>query len=61
MIDEKEFQRWFKQAEHNLKSSKADAEDGDYDWACFKAQQASEIAILSFIEGEFKNAKGNRR
>jgi HEPN domain-containing protein len=59
MIDEKEFQRWFKQAEHNLKSSRADAEDGDYDWACFKAQQASEMAIKALIVSFGKIIKGH--
>lgn len=49
MFDEKEFLRWFKQAEHNLESAKRDAAEGDYDWACFKAQQAAEIAIKAFI------------
>lgn len=59
MVDDKEFERWFKQAKHNLKSSKSDAKEGDYDWACFKAQQASEIAIKALIVSLGKIIKGH--
>lgn len=59
MIDEKEFHRWFSQARHNLKSSKSDAEDGDYDWACFKAQQAAEISIKALIVSLGKIVRGH--
>ncbi|MCX7912969.1 MAG: HEPN domain-containing protein [Thermodesulfovibrionales bacterium] len=59
MIDEKEFFRWFKQAEHNLRSAKSDAKDGSFDWACFKAQQAAEIAIKGLIVSLGKIVKGH--
>jgi HEPN domain-containing protein len=59
IIDEKEFQRWFKQSEHNLKSAKADAKAQYYDWACFKAQQASETAIKALIVSLGKIVKGH--
>jgi HEPN domain-containing protein len=59
MIDEKEFLRWFKQAEHNLKSAKSDAKDGSFDWACFKAQQAAEMAIKALIVSFGKIVKGH--
>ena len=59
MIDEKEFYRWLKQAEHNFKSAKSDADEGDYDWACFKTQQASEIAIKALIVSLGKIVKGH--
>jgi HEPN domain-containing protein len=59
MIDEEEFHRWLRQAEHNLKSAKSDAEQGDYDWACFKAQQASEIAIKALTISMGKIIKGH--
>lgn len=51
MINEKEFYRWFKQAEHNLKSAKSDGEDEVYDWACFKVQRfTSHIGALTAID-----------
>lgn len=59
MLDEKEFFRWFKQAEHNLKSAKSDAEDESFDWACFKAQQASEMAVKGLIASLGKIVKGH--
>jgi predicted nucleotidyltransferase len=62
MINEKEFYRWFKQAEHNLKSAKSDGEDEVYDWACFKVQRfTSHIGALTAIlygssaRGDFKD------
>lgn len=48
-FNHKEFRRWFQQAEHNFHSACRDAEEGDFDWACFKAQQAAELAIKSII------------
>ncbi|MCX8030273.1 MAG: HEPN domain-containing protein [Thermodesulfovibrionales bacterium] len=59
MIDEKEFFRWFKQAEHNLRSAKSDAQDDSFDWACFKAQQAAEMAVKALIVCLGKIVKGH--
>jgi HEPN domain-containing protein len=44
-----EWQRYRRQAIHSLESAKRDQAEGDHDWACFKAQQASELAIKGYI------------
>jgi hypothetical protein len=49
-LDREEFGRPFSQARHTLDSARRDAEEGDYDWAAFKAQQAAE-SILAWVEG----------
>ena len=36
---------WLHQAEGDLQHAKNARKDGDYDWACFAAQQASEKAV----------------
>jgi len=36
---------WFEQAKSDLKHARNSLEDGDYDWACFAAQQSAEKAI----------------
>ncbi|MGQ9530538.1 MAG: HEPN domain-containing protein [Candidatus Bathycorpusculaceae bacterium] len=50
-FDETEYKRWMSQAEHSLESSKRDMEVGDYDWGCFKAQQAAEFAVKALLYG----------
>ncbi len=50
------YQDWLKQAHSDLKHSQNAREDGDFDWACFAAQQAAEKAVKALIEffgGEF--------
>mgnify|MGYP000312404807 CR=1 FL=1 len=51
MLDENEFERWMKSARATLKSAEGDLERGDYNWACFKAQQAAEFAIKALLHG----------
>lgn len=58
MIDEEEFNRWMKQAEHTLASARRDLRDGDFDWACFKAHQAAEYAIKAFLRALGREAFG---
>ncbi|MGH7495993.1 MAG: HEPN domain-containing protein [bacterium] len=43
-------QDWLKQALSDLKHSKNTREDGNYECACFAAQQASEKAVNALIE-----------
>ena len=40
---------WLKQAEGDLQHSKNASASGDYDWACFAAQQAAEKAVKGLI------------
>jgi HEPN domain-containing protein len=49
--DEEEYERWMKQAEATLASAKRDKEAGDYNWSCFKAQQAAEFAVKGLLYG----------
>jgi HEPN domain-containing protein len=43
-----------KQAEATLASAKRDKEAGDFNWSCFKAQQAAEFAVKDcFMESVF--------
>ncbi|MEA3345737.1 MAG: HEPN domain-containing protein [Chloroflexota bacterium] len=51
LFDEEEYSRWLEQAEHTLASARRDTEAGDYDWACFKAQQAAEYAVKGLLWG----------
>jgi HEPN domain-containing protein len=44
-----EWERYRRQAEHTLASARRDRNAGDHDWACFKAQQAAELALKGFI------------
>jgi HEPN domain-containing protein len=41
--------RWLKQAEKDLASAKNSLESGDYEWACFQAQQSAEKALKSVL------------
>ncbi len=59
VLDEKEFDRWMRQAEHNLASAERDAYEGDYGWACFKAQQAAEMAVKALLLGLGQPAWGH--
>ena len=47
------------QAEHNLESAERDAEDGDFAWACFKAQRAAELAVKALLLGLGQPARGH--
>jgi len=49
--DEEEYERWMRQAEATLASAKRDKEAGDYNWSCFKAQQAAEFAVKGLLYG----------
>ena len=59
LFDEEEFNRWFNQAEHTLKSAEKDMKSGDYNWACFKCQQAGEYGVKALLRGLGKPALGN--
>lgn len=45
----REFDRWMAQARRNLESAVHDMESGYYEWACFKAQQAAELAVKALL------------
>lgn len=51
MMDIPEFEKWFNQATHTYDSAKRDYEDTDFNWACFKCQQAANSALNAFLRG----------
>jgi len=51
VLDEEEYLRWVRSAESTLRSARGDWERGDYNWACFKAQQAAEFAVKGLLHG----------
>lgn len=59
MMDVSEFKRWFNQAVHTYESAKRDYEDTDFDWACFKCQQAAEFALKALLRGVGKLGIGH--
>ncbi|MEM2106993.1 MAG: HEPN domain-containing protein [Candidatus Bathyarchaeia archaeon] len=51
MLDEDEYERWMRASKEALVSAKGDLERGDYNWTCFKAQQAAEFAARALLHG----------
>jgi HEPN domain-containing protein len=41
---------WLRQAEADLRHARNALDDGDYEWACFAAQQAAEKAVKAVIQ-----------
>ncbi|MGB9718955.1 MAG: HEPN domain-containing protein [Thermoproteota archaeon] len=41
--------RWLKQAERDLKAARDSFNSGNYEWACFQAQQAAEKALKAVL------------
>ncbi len=58
-FDTDEYSRWLGQAKHTLGSAERDTAEGDFDWACFKAQQAGEYALKALLRGFGKPAYGH--
>ena len=46
-----EARRWLMQALRDLKAATDSLEDGNYEWACFQAQQAAEKAVKALLYG----------
>ena len=59
LLDEEEYLRWFNSALRTLSSARGDLERGDYNWACFKAQQAAELAVKALLRGLGLSAYGH--
>lgn len=59
MFKRSEWERYLSQAMHTIASARRDIEDGDYAWACFKSQQAAEMAVKGFIRGQGGLATGH--
>ena len=59
LLDESEYGRWLEAARRTLESAGGDLGRGDYDWACFKAQQAAELAVKGLLHGVGAHAYGH--
>jgi len=59
MLDEGEYSRWIGSAHKTLESAQRDYEDGDYNWACFKAHQVAEKALKAILWGIGKPRTGH--
>ncbi len=44
-----EWTRYRRQARHTLQSALGDRDSGEFDWACFKAHQAAELAVKGYV------------
>ncbi|ASJ10324.1 DNA-binding protein [Thermococcus sp. P6] len=51
MFKESEYERWMKEARRTLKSAYLDLQQGYYEWASFKSQQAGELAVKAILRG----------
>lgn len=51
LLDEREYERWMRSSRKTLSSAMADAGREDFNWACFKCQQAAEFAIKALLRG----------
>lgn len=58
-FDRSEYERWQRQSEHTRASAERDRTAGDYDWACFKAQQSVEYMAKAVLRGLGKPAVGH--
>lgn len=58
-FDADEYNRWLGQARHTLASARRDTAEKDFDWACFKAQQAGEYALKALLRGLGRPAYGH--
>ncbi|MEM2739839.1 MAG: HEPN domain-containing protein [Candidatus Bathyarchaeia archaeon] len=59
MLDGSEYLRWISTARRTLESAYGDMDRGDYNWACFKAQQAAEFAVKALLYGIGSPAYGH--
>jgi len=59
VLDDHEYARWMRLSRGTLSSSRRDLEGGDYNWACFKAQQSAEFAMKALLHGLGLSAYGH--
>jgi len=51
MLDDPEFSRWRKDGDSALRSAQLQADAGLYNWACFAAEQAAQLAVKALLHG----------
>lgn len=54
-----EYARWLRHARHALESAVRDQAAGDHAWACFKAEQAGQLALKALLRGLGRPAFGH--
>lgn len=54
-----EWERYRRQAAHTLASANGDRSQGAFDWACFKAHQAAELAVKGYVRATSHYATGH--
>lgn len=59
ILDHGEYERWLRAARETLRSAHGDMERGDYNWACFKVQQAAEQGVEGLLHGIGVSAYGH--
>jgi HEPN domain-containing protein len=50
-VDADEFQRWRAEADAALRGARLQAESGLHNWACFAAEQATQLAVKGLLHG----------
>jgi len=50
---------WISQARHNLQQAQVSLSNGLYDWSCFAAQQAAEMAVKAVFHRKHEEALGH--
>lgn len=50
-LDQEEFRRWREDADAALASARLQTPGGPYNWACFAAEQAAQLAIKALLHG----------
>lgn len=59
VLDADEYQRWRAQADRALVSARATVTAEQYDWACFLAEQAAQLAVKGLLHGAGRAAWGH--
>lgn len=59
MLDGSEFKRWREAAEGAKRSAELQAQAGLFNWACFMAEQAAQLAVKGLLHGMGAGAWGH--
>lgn len=59
MVDVPEFERWFATAEDAAGNARRQSQTGSHHWACFMAEQATQLAAKGLLHGLGRGAWGH--
>lgn len=51
VLDEAEFHRWRAEADNAMEGARLQREGGVFNWACFSAEQAGQLALKAVLHG----------